>query len=345
MAAPGGTESSLGAPRSQPTLKSVAAAAGVSRSTVSRVVNQAPNVRPEIVEAVNAAIVRLNYVPNRGSRTSRRANAVALLVPEEVGRFFGDPYFALVVKGIMARLDQSEHLLTLVVAGADAEAKTRQYLQHRAVDGALVISQHPTHHALASLNAGVPLVFGGRPSGPGLGPCYYVDVDNVGGALAATEHLIDRGCRVIGTITGPNDVPASLDRLTGWQRGLNAAGRSPGPMARGDFTVMGGAAGMIELLDHQPDLDGVFAANDLMARGALSVLSRRRITVPDEVAVIGFDDGPAAVGDQPRLTTVRQPAIELGAAMADVLLNLIAGRTPPALALLLPTQLIVRDTA
>ena len=79
----------------------------------------------------------------------------------------------------------------------------------------------------------MPLVFGGRPSGPGLGPCYYVDVDNVGGALAATEHLIDRGCRVIGTITGPNDVPASLDRLTGWQRGLNAAGRSPGPWPAG----------------------------------------------------------------------------------------------------------------
>ena len=132
---------------------------------------------------------------------------------------------------------------------------------------------------------------------------------------------------------------------TGWQRALNDAGRAAGPVAHGDFTVMGGVAGMIELLDHQPDLDGVFAANDLMARGALSVLTRRRITVPDDVAVVGFDDGPAAIGEQPRLTTVRQPAVELGEAMADMLLNLIAGRTPPALAHLLPTQLIVRDTA
>jgi LacI family transcriptional regulator len=309
------------------------------------VVNHAPNVRPETVEAVNAAIVRLNYVPNRGSGARRGANAVALLVPEEITRFFGDPYLALVVKGIMARLDRSDHLLTLVVAGADAEAKTRRYLQHRTVDGALVISQQPANQGLASFASAVPLVFGGRPSGPGLGHCYYVDVDNVGGAMAATEHLLNCGCRIIGTITGAEDVPVSLDRLTGWQRALNAAGRSPGPIARGDFTVMGGAAAMIELLDHQPDLDGVFAANDLMARGALSVLSRRRITVPDEVAVVGFDDGPAAVGEQPRLTTVRQPAVDLGEAMADMLLDLIAGRTPPAQVVLLPTQLIVRDTA
>ena len=342
MAAPGGTESSSGAPGSQPTLKSIAAAAGVSRSTVSRVVNHAPNVRPEIVAAVNAAIDRLHYVPNRSSRA--RASAVALLVPEEITRFFGDPYLALVVKGIMARLDRSDHLLTLVAAGGDGDGKTSRYLQHRIVDGAMVVTQHPAQHGLAWLNSTVPLVFGGRPSMPGLGPCYYVDVDNVGGASAATEHLLTRGCRTIGTITGPDTAPASRDRLTGWQRALNDAGRAPGPIAHEDFTVMGGAAGMIELLDHQPDLDGVFAANDLMARGALSVLTRRRIAVPDDVAVVGFDDGPAAIGEQPRLTTVRQPAVELGEAMADMLLSLIAGRTPPQV-VLLPTQLIVRDTA
>jgi LacI family transcriptional regulator len=345
MASPGGTEPSAGAPRSQATLASVAAAAGVSRSTVSRVVNHAPNVRPDIVAAVNAAILRLNYVPNRGGRAPRGVNAVALLVPEEITRFFGDPYLALVVKGIMSRLDRSDHLLTLVAAGGDGGEKTSRYLQHGIVDGALVVTQHPAHHGLASLNSAVPLVFGGRPSVPGLGPGYYVDVDNIGGARAATAHLVDRGCRSIGTITGPDNVPASRDRIAGWQRALNDAGRAAGPVAHGDFTVMGGVAGMIELLDHQPDLDGVFAANDLMARGALSVLSRRRITVPDEVAVVGFDDGPAAIGEQPRLTTVRQPAVELGEAMAGLLLDLIAGRTPPAPIVLLPTQLIVRDTA
>ena len=269
-------------------------------------------------------------MPNRGSRAARRASAVALLVPEEITRFFGDPYLALVVKGIMARLDRSDHLLTLVVAGGDGGGRPVGTCSTASSTGPLVVTQHPAHHGLASLNSAVPLVFGGRPSVPGLGPSYYVDVDNVGGAMAATAHLVDRGCRTIGTITGPDNVPASRDRLTGWQRALNDAGRAAGPVAHGDFTVMGGVAGMIELLDHQPDLDGVFAANDLMARGALSVLSRRRITVPDDVAVVGFDDGPAAIGEQPRLTTVRQPAVELGEAMADLLLNLIAGRTPPA---------------
>ena len=206
--------------RGLPTLETVAAQAGVSRSTVSRVVNGSPKVRPDVVDAVNATIARMNYVPNRAARSlaSRQTYAIALLVPEETTRFFGDPYFAAIVKGITARLEPTDYILNLLVASSDPTRKTRRYLRSGSVDGALVVSHHASDRDLTELNEAVPMVFGGRPAAQALSNSYYVDVDNLDGSRQATQHLIERGARRIATITGPPDMPASIDRLAGWRQ-------------------------------------------------------------------------------------------------------------------------------
>ena len=332
---------------SVPTLEMVAAEAGVSRSTVSRVVNGSPKVRPEVVTSVNAAISRLNYTPNRAARSlaSRQTYAIALVVPEDASRFFGDPYFASVVQGITSRLEASDYVLNLLVASSDPNQKTRRYLRGGNVDGALVVSHHVGDQDLAELNQTMPVVFGGRPSVPDLGHGYYVDVDNVGGARLATEHLIRRGSSRIATIAGPSDMPAGIDRLTGWRQVMAEHGFADDAVVHGDFTSPGGARAITQLLDRHPGIDAVFVASDLMARGAVSALTERGVAVPHDLAVIGYDDSPAATSGLLQLTTVSQPSQEMGARMATLLLDILAGREPADHACVLPTTLVIRDSA
>lgn len=329
------------------TLEMVAAEAGVSRSTVSRVVNGSPKVSTEVVDAVRVAITKLNYVPNRAARSlaSRSTYAIALVVAEDTSRFFGDPYFASVVRGITARLEDSDYILTLLVASSDPTQKTMRFLQGGNVDGALVVSHHSDDADLSLLSQTIlPMVFGGRPPTAYGADLYYVDVDNQAGAEAATRHLVEQGCRRIGTITGPKDMTATQDRLEGWRRALTAAGLPSDAIGVGEFTAEGAEASMRELLDQYPDLDGLFVASDLMARGALTVLRERGIEVPGDLKLIGYDDSPAATSGRLALTTVRQPSEETGRLMADTLLALLAGKDPER-QIILPTELIRRDTA
>lgn len=329
------------------TLEMVAAEAGVSRSTVSRVVNGSPKVSAEVVDTVRAAITRLNYVPNRAARSlaSRSTYAIALVVAEDTGRFFGDPYFASVVKGITARLDTSDYILSLLVASSDPSHKTMRFLQGGNVDGALVVSHHSDDADLSRLSqTTLPMVFGGRPPTAYGADLYYVDVDNRSGGEAATRHLVDQGCRRIGTIAGPADMTAAQDRLEGWRRALTAADLPTDAVGFGEFSAEGAEASMRELLDQHPDLDGLFVASDLMARGALTALRERGIEVPRDLKLIGYDDSPAATSGQLALTTVRQPSEETGRLMADTLLALLDGQDPQRQTVL-PTELIRRDTA
>lgn len=329
-----------------PTLEMVAAEAGVSRATVSRVVNGSPSVSPAIAAAVQRAISELNYTPNRAARTlvSRQTQAIALLVPEEIDWFFSDPYLALVVKGIADRLEETDYVLNLLVSSSDPGRKTRRYLTGGNVDGALVVSHHAGNRDLVELSQLVPTVFGGEPSIPGVEEPWFVDVDNVAGGQRATEHLLTTGRQHVGTITGPLDMHASVDRLAGWRRAQVAAGRPDSAVAHGDFSLLSGARAMRELLAAHPDLDGVFVASDLMARGALGALAGAGRRVPDDVAVVGYDDNVAAVSEPPLLTTVRQPSTETGAEMADLLLRVLAGDPPAERGRILDTSLVRRET-
>lgn len=332
---------------SQPTLEMVAEVAGVSRATVSRVVNGSTRVSPEIVASVTEAINKLNYVPNRAARSlaSRQTEAVALVVPEDMTRFFGDPYFAAVVQGITRRLDQSDYTLNLLVASSDPRHKTLRYLRSGNVDGALIISHHTGDDFVAELDKTMPVVFGGRPSNADNLAAYFVDVDNAAGAETGTQHLVDIGRRRIGSIAGAVDMPAGIDRLTGFERTLERAGLPTDAVELADFTAAGGAAATRRLLERCPDIDGLFVASDLMATGAVDVLRELGRSVPGDVAIVGFDDSPAATSGPVPLTTVSQPSEEMGYAMADILLRRLAADESMPHRTLMPTRLVLRESA
>ncbi|WP_291055975.1 LacI family DNA-binding transcriptional regulator [Herbiconiux sp.] len=335
----------------------VAAEAGVSRATVSRVVNGSTSVNPEVITVVNAAVARLNYVPNRVARSlaSRRTDVIALIVPESTSTVFADPFFAPVVRGVARALSDTNYTLNLLIASEARPEKTRRYLQGGNVDGALVVSHHAEDHSYVGLGDSLPIVFGGRPLHPELSDAYYVDVDNRASARLATDHLIGLGRRRIATIAGRQDMPAGIDRLAGWRESVAAAGGDPSLVEYGDFSQSSGAEAMARLLMRtdaaSPDaaasgdpIDAVFVANDQMAAGAIQVLHAHGLSVPSDVAVVGYDDDTFASTLTPPLTTVNQPSADLGASMAELLVRLIAGQEAPRRTII-PTTLVVRASA
>ncbi|GAA2227298.1 LacI family DNA-binding transcriptional regulator [Herbiconiux moechotypicola] len=332
----------------------VAAAAGVSRATVSRVVNGSTSVAPEAAAAVHAAVEALNYVPNRMARSlaSRRTDVIALIVPESTSTVFADPFFAPVVRGVARALSDTDYTLNLLIASESRPEKTRRYLLGGNVDGALVVSHHASDHSYLGLGDTLPIVFGGRPVNPELADAWFVDVDNRASARLATEHLLARGRTRIATIAGRQDMPAGIDRLEGWRDALGAAGAPADRVEFGDFTQASGAAAMERLLAATEStgaatgtgLDGVFVANDQMAAGAIRTLLSHGLSVPGDVAVVGYDDDTFAATITPPLTTVHQPSAELGAQMAQVLVRRLAGDTPPHRTLI-PTHLVERDSS
>ncbi len=332
------------AARAPATIEEVAAAAGVSRSTVSRVVNGSTAVSPRALESVRRAIEELNYVPNRAARSlaRRQTLAIALVVPEDTTRFFGDPFLASVVSGINARVSRSEYVLNLFIASDDAGDKTTSYVRGGSIDGAIIVSHHTSDTFIDRIAAAVPVVYGGRPVREREN-AYYVDVDNIQGGRDATAYLIERGYRRIGTITGPLTMPAGVDRLQGFREALAAAGLDEDSVEDGDFTADGAADAMRRILERGEHPDAIFVASDLMARGALSVLTAAGLRVPEDVAIMGFDDSPVATSVIPQLTTMRQPSHEQGERMASVLLELLAGAEPQRVTIL-QTELIVRDS-
>jgi DNA-binding LacI/PurR family transcriptional regulator len=326
------------------TIEEVAAAAGVSRSTVSRVVNGSTAVSAEAREAVRRAIAELSFVPNRAARSlaSRQTNAIALIVPEDTTRFFGDPFFAAIVAGITGALGGSDYLLNLLIASDDPGDKMTSFVRNGGVDGALIVSHHTSDAFVEQIADSIPVVWGGRPLHQRAGE-YVVDVDNVAAARMAAQHLIGLGRTRIATITGPMTMHASVDRREGFRQALADAGLTPFAEAEGDYDESSGADAARQLLAAgRPD--AVFVASDLMARGALSVLRSEGLHVPEDVAVVGFDGSQIAVTTDPPLTTVRQPTYEMGQTMAEVLLSRLAGQEPPTTTIM-PTELVVRGSA
>lgn len=323
-----------------PTLEDVARVAGVSRATVSRVVNGTRNVDQRIQEVVRRAIEKTGYAPNRAARSlvTRRTGVVALVVSGAGGHVFGDPFFGRVVGGVVDFLRGRRMHPLLMLADTDAARDdVFTHLSQGAVDGALLVSTHADERLTAMLAvAGLPAVVFARTAQP----LSFVDVDNRAGAALAARHLLARGCGRLATISGPLDVPASQDRLAGFRE---VAG--PVPNVAGNFTAASGEEAMTALLDLDPALDGVFVANDLMASGALAVVAASGRSVPAQVAVVGFDDSSAAVASRPRLTTVRQPVEDMGAAMAELLLARIDDPALPSATRIFEPELVVRDSA
>lgn len=342
----------------RPTLEAVAALAGVSRATVSRVVNGGAGVREPLAERVRQAVDELGYVPNQAARTlvTRLSGAVAVIIAEPESRVFSDPFFARQLRGIGRELAAHDSQLVLLWAeGPQDHERIARYLRGGHVDGALAFSLHENDPLLSLISrAGVPVVRGGRPSaagedegaaarGTGTPAVPYVDCDNRAGARQAVRHLVSLGRRRIAHIAGPGDQTSAVDRADGYRDALDAGPHVPDLTEEGDFTVAGGARAMAALLDRRPGLDAVFAANDLMASGALRVLRERGLRVPDDVAVVGFDDmaGVADAADPP-LTTVRQDVEGMGRLMVRLLMRLLAGEG--AAPVVMATELVHRES-
>lgn len=335
-------------PRTRPTLEEVAARAGVGRGTASRVINGGEKVSERARLAVEQAIAELGYVPNAAARAlvTRRTDAIALVIAESEERVFGEPFFAGVIRGIGSALAAADRQLVLLFAQASQRrGALDEYLTRQHVDGVLLLSLHDDDELPERIRAhGVPVVVGGR-SGADVATD-FVDVDNVQGARLAVGHLLGLGRRHVATIAGPADMVAGRFRYEGYAAALAAAGRAVDRrlVARGDFGQASGEQAMRELLA-AGEVDAVFCANDLMAAGALRALAAAGLRVPEDVAVVGFEDAPIAQSTTPPLTTVHQSPEEMGREMAAMVLDATRAPGPPQPGRMLPTSLVVRDSA
>lgn len=333
--------------RSVPTIRQVAAAAGVSRATASRAINGGHLVSPAAREAVDAAIAELGFTPNPVARSlaTRRTGSVALVVPEPNSRVLSDPFLVGTINGLALALEESDlQLVLLINRNAQVSERTARYLTAGHVDGAVIASHH-RNDALSRLlvESDLPCVFVGRPlDAPG---AVYVDMDNAGGARLVTEHLVAAGRRRIGTVTGPDDMTAGVDRLAGWRTAMTAAGLADDAVEAADFTRAGGVAAARRLLDAHPDLDAVFVASDLMAAGVLTELRRRGRRVPEDVAVFGFDDVMLAETTDPPLSTVTQPVDAMAKRAGELIQSLLDGDEPDPRHYLFPAHLKLRASA
>jgi DNA-binding LacI/PurR family transcriptional regulator len=338
----------------RPTLDEVAARAGVGRGTVSRVVNGSPQVSPRARARVEEAIAELGYVPNRAARAlvTQRTDSVALVVSESEERLFGEPFFAGIIRGISSGLADTPLQLWLAMAQSPAEReRVEHHLTAQHLDGVLLLSLHDADPLPTLLEErGLPTVLGGRPARmlqPGAKPAYFVDVNNAGGARQAVEYLLQRGRRQLATIAGPQDMAVGVTRLAGYREAVAAAGGAVAEelIEYGDFSEASGAAGMRRLLDRRPDLDAVFVASDLMAAGAIRAVRERGRRIPDDVAVVGFEDSPIARQTDPPLTTVHQPVERMGREMARLLVARInKGELLERPYVLLDTHMVARES-
>lgn len=330
------------------TLEEVARLANVSRATASRVVNGDRRVGEAARSAVEGAVRQLGYVPNPAARSlvTRRSDSVAVVITEPTGRLFGDPFFPRLLRGISDALaDGGLQLVLLMPQGPADEPRVARYLSGGHTDGVLLVSLHGADPLPGDLRGrGIPVVVAGRPTAAGL---TYVDVDNRGGAAAAVRHLLETGRRRIGTIAGPQDMAPGADRLAGYRDALSSAGFGIDDerVSIADFTLDGGRAAMAALLERDPGVDGVFAASDLMALGAMDVLRAAGRRIPEDVALVGFDDSPLAESATPPLSSIRQPIEEMGREMTRLLLSSLRREDGPPRRVVLDTTLVARRSS
>lgn len=327
-------------------LEEIARLSNVSRSTVSRVVNNDPYVKAETRERVLRVITQLDYRPNAAARSlaTGRTRVIGLVIPQGVFALFADPYFGILIQGIASACNARNYSVMLWLAEPEYERhNAREFLHGSLIDGVIVSSMlinDPLVDALAEQRK--PFVLIGRhPSRPDFS---YVDADNENGAWTATSHLLRLGRRRIATITGPQNMVAGADRRVGYVRALRERGlvAEPELEAEGDFTEAGGYLAMQRLLPHRPD--AVFVASDMMAQGALRALREAGLHAPTDVAIASFDDIPISAHLDPPLTTVRQPIHRLGATAVEQLIQLIDQPSSAPQRVILSTELVIRSS-
>jgi LacI family transcriptional regulator len=335
-----------------PTLEQIAALAGVSRSTVSRVVNDHPSVDPDTRERVLRVIREQDYHPNGAARAlaSRRSHIIGLVIPQAMGAVFSDPYFPILIQGVSAACEERDYYMLLSFPASETDTLTR-IVRGAHLDGLVVATSLMDNTQIGHLaRSGTPFVLVGRSTYEG--EVTTVDVDNVRGAAMAVQHLLRLGYREVATITGPLSLTSAVDRHDGYLAAMRAARVEPPDtfLQEGDWSEYSGGRAMETLLRLRRRPEAVFVASDSMAIGALKVIRSAGLRVPDDIALVGFDDIPLASSLEPPLTTVRQSIYRLGHTAASVLLDDLLrapeGEHPLAQGqrILLATELIVRES-
>ncbi|MEU9621291.1 LacI family DNA-binding transcriptional regulator [Streptomyces sp. NPDC088251] len=320
------------------TIADVAREAGVSKTTVSRVVNAKGEVDGATAARVREVIAQLGYVPSSGAVGLARGSSrtVGMLVPSLTWPWMGE-----VLQGVVDTVEAADYGLLLFTCNRGAESVERftSQVSARAFDGLLVVEPENTLDHLTALHrGGLPIVLiddrGHHPEFPSV-----VTTNREGGASAA-RHLLAAGRTRPLIITGPQHFGCVRDRLDGFRTVLPTD-----LVVHGDFTERRGRLAVEQLLAAGTEFDSVFAHNDISAAGVLRALRAAGRSVPDDIAVVGFDDIPMAEHTEPPLTTVRQPTRQMGETAARMLLSRLGGTAAPDAPVVLPTELVVRHSA
>lgn len=329
------------------TLEDIARNCGVSRSTVSRVINNHPNVSEKVRKRVEKEIKNTGFRPHAAARAlvSQRSWTIGLVLPRSVQSFFTDPYYPRLIQGIAQGCNQKKYTLGLYLLtdAEDEEEIFPRISRSGSLDGVLFQSDQMGDQLIGKLaQSGIPMVIIGRPFQNE--KLSYIDIDNVTAAKSAVDYLVDLGYKRIGTITGPLNTSVGVDRKIGYIQGLEGRGIRVEEklLVEGDFTEEKGYEGMIKLLPAKPD--AVFSASDRMAFGAIRALHDKGLRVPEDVALVGFDDLPVTNPVNPPLTTVRQPVYEFGIKAVEFLDDLITTGTTPPRRIIMGTEIVTRES-
>lgn len=323
-------------------IREVAKIAGVSTATVSRVLNETGPVRAETREKVLAIVEQQNFRPNLLSQKLRRAETGMLLV---LVSSIANPFCAITLRGVENEAERRGYHILLCNSESDPDRELAylRLLRGKVVDGVITMDAASRTSAMKKEIGDLPWVQCGEYE-EGAAP--YVSIDNYAAAKAVVRHLVATGRQRIALISAKGDYMYSRERERGYRDGLAESGLTFSAVAyAGEVTDFNeGANAFAELQAREPKTDAIFAISDMLACGAMNAATRSGVKIPDKLAVVGFDDLPYAEITSPRLTTVRQPMFELGAACARILIERLAGESSTGKSMLLPWTLIHRES-
>ncbi|MEA4883693.1 MAG: LacI family DNA-binding transcriptional regulator [Clostridia bacterium] len=334
----------------RPTLKDIAAQAGVSVTAVSRALNGYPDIgddtRNHILELAHA----MNYQPNITARSlvTQRSGVIGLfLLGREKGEGFSHPFSGQIINGMLDELTEYSYDLMVFNVNDAPEANEPSYIdlcKRRGVEGAFFMGLKLDDPWLPQIKTSpMPVVVLDMPLMGDM--AFSVGCDNVSAAYAAVHHLLDLGHRLIGFINGHRRASVSFERSEGYQAALADYGVrfNPALSAEGDFTAGGAKAAFLSLINQNPEITAVFVASDIMAMGVLEAAAERGLCVPQDLSVVGFDNIEMSAMTAPPLTTMSQPRYELGQTVGEILVSACNGEMPPS-RVLLKAQLVVRKS-
>jgi DNA-binding LacI/PurR family transcriptional regulator len=312
------------------TLKDVAREAGTSPAAVSRAINGRSGVRPEVREAVARAVRDLGYVPHPAARSlaMQRTGLIALVIGD-VEVIAGTEFFSSLVTSVVTELDDLGLQTVLLLPRGDKRyEQVARVVRAERLDGAVIVGHRSADPLVKRMaQQGVPLVALGRPVD--LPAISYVDLDNVGAGSVATDHLANDGRDRIGILTGPLTTSWAADRLVGYTKSQRARGTDdPDLVEHCELSASDGYTATMRLLTRRPDLNALLVASEALLPGALSALEARNRGVPDEVALVAFDDGPTHLYNSPPVTAVKQPLPAIGAELARLMADMLKPDAP-----------------